>query len=116
MGCCTPAVEQAGARQKHRASANGTDSTTARSGRFQPAHCFHADFVLLDRIATSDQQRINSSADLPESLVRLEPYSAIRAQRSVMGYANNFNRIDWPRARMLPAMDVGRAGENLERT
>src|SRR5262249_24892317 len=73
-----PSVEQSSSREQHRACANRTKPPSASGNLSQPAHRLRVDFVLLNRVATSHEQRVDLAANLPKRFMRREFQSAVR--------------------------------------
>ena len=115
MSCGPAAIEQSGSSEEHCAGANRTDSPDSWRDLSHPAHDVTAYLILLNGIATGDEQGVDLSAHLSKSFMRGDSQPTVRDKRSVGRGGNNFDGIDWRRSGILPTEHFRSASKDLKR-
>ena len=115
MSCGPAAIEQTGLSKKHCPGADRADPADSSGTLFQPAHDVRVYLILLNRATTGDEQSVDLSAHFPKSSVRSNSQPAVRHKRSLRRRADDFDRIDWRRSRILFAEHFRGASEDLKR-
>jgi hypothetical protein len=78
MSCRLATVEQAGASEKHCASADRADSPSSSSDFSEPSDYFNAYLVTFDCIPTGNEQSVDLPAQLTKRLMRCDSQATVR--------------------------------------